>query len=153
MVEKVEKACPFCNLDAEKNRVLYETDTVVVILSNPRLMPGHVLVIPKVHAGAIFELELAVREDVFETALRFQQKMTRIFSERWGKAAGCDVSWHTRPFMPQTELSVPGHAHVHIRPRYWMDPFYEAVSKHETAVFQPLADEEKEEYQKLLREE
>jgi len=113
-------------------------------------MEGHTLVIPKQHVGALYDVVNIV--SVFKTVFHFQQKIIRVFSERGGWPAGCDVSWHTRPFMPQTELTIPGHAHVHLRPRYWQDPYYEEVLKYETAVFQPLGDKEKAIYQGLLGE-
>lgn len=146
------KKCPFCNVDSEKNRIIWEGWGIIAMLSNPRLMPGHTLVIPKKHVGALFELSWMRQIIVFWMVFRLQKKIIKVFSEVWGKPAGCDVAWHTRPFMPQTELSIPGHAHVHLRPRFWEDPYYQEVLKHETAVFQPLDPEEKEKYQALLKE-
>ena len=144
------RECPFCKVDKERNRVLFEGKRVFAVLSNPRLMEGHVLVIPKVHVGGVFELAPVSRHELFATVLDFQERMIQIFSERWRMPAGCDVSWHTRPFMPTTNLTIPGHAHVHLRPRFFKDPFYEQVSRHETEVFQDMSDEERDHYQKLL---
>lgn len=148
-----EKKCPFCNLDTERNRVIDDSrPNVVVILSNPRLMAGHTLVIPRRHADRLSALDPNEREWLFHTAIHYQEKIKRVFTERWGKPAGCDLSQHDRIFMPMTELTIPQHVHIHLRPRYWQDPYYEQVLRHETAVFQPLTQGEKDEFQKLLAE-
>jgi ATP adenylyltransferase len=146
-----KKACRFCHLDRQRNRVLHETPSLFVILSNPRLMPGHALVIPKQHVGAVYDLDPDVREELLSTVLLFQEHMIINFSQRRKKPAGCDVSWHTRPFMPTTALTVPGHAHVHLRPRYFEDPFFHAVSTHETKVFKRVSKAERERYEALLK--
>ena len=48
--------CPFCNINSEKTRILEDKKFVRVIFSNPRLMPGHLLIIPKRHVEKISEL-------------------------------------------------------------------------------------------------
>jgi len=144
------KPCPFCNIDTEKNRMLYESRLVVVLLSNPRLMEGHTLVIPRRHVDRLGILSYEERHALIDVAIVFQEKIKSVFSALWGKQAGCDLSQHDRIFMPTTQLSVPQHMHVHLRPRYWQDPYYEEVLRHETAVFQSLTDAEKQTFQKLL---
>ena len=143
----MDSNCPFCAVDKEKNRILLETHSVIVILSNPRLMPGHTLVIPRRHVAAWTDLAAFAREELLETAIRFQGKLKRLHP-----GGGCDLSQHDRPFMPTTKLTIPRHMHIHLRPRTWCDEFYEKVSKHETDVFQDLTQEEKEKFQKLLAE-
>jgi diadenosine tetraphosphate (Ap4A) HIT family hydrolase len=145
-----EKPCPFCNLDRERNRILHESKYVVVVLSNPRLMEGHALVIPKRHVDRLSVLSSTERLALIDVAVVFQERIKEAFLSLWGKPAGCDLSQHDRIFMPTTQLSVPQHVHIHLRPRYWQDPYYEEVLRHETDMFQPLSDEEKEKYQKLL---
>ncbi len=113
-------------------------------------MPGHVLVIPKKHVGALFELSWLRAMMIFWTALCLQKKMIKVFAKLYGKPAGCDISLHTRPFMEQTNLSIPGHAHFHLCPRFWRDPYYAAVQKYETGFFQELTEEEKERFRTLL---
>ena len=145
-----EKGCPFCALDTEAHRVLYTGCEVVVALSDPRLMEGHCLVIPRRHVGALFNLPESAQREALSVALHFQKKLIEAFSSFWGKAAGCDLSVHTRPFMPRTELSIPEHAHIHLRPRFWKDPYYENVLCHETAMFKPLSVEERERFYALF---
>jgi diadenosine tetraphosphate (Ap4A) HIT family hydrolase len=137
-----EKVCPFCIVDETRKRVFWEGTTVFATFSNPRLMEGHLLVIPKRHVSAPFELSQGEQGELFSTALRFQKRMIEIYSALWNKGAGCDMSIHTRPFMPQTELAIPGHVHVHLRPRYYADPFWEVVGRHEDEVFETFLPEE-----------
>jgi len=147
-----EQECPFCKIETQGVRILWQNRRFVVILSNPRLMAGHTLVIPRRHVGAPFELNIFTQIELLWIVLKWQRKLIRIFSQAWDKPAGCDVSWHTRPFMPQTQLSIPGHAHVHLRPRYWSDPYYEAVLKHETPFFQDAKAAERAQMRDLLGE-
>lgn len=145
---KEQKPCPFCNIGQEKNRILKEGRHVIVILSNPRLMPGHTLVIPRRHVSTLGQLKPAERKELFDTAIAFQEKLIQVM----GKGSGCDWSQHDRPFMPTTQLTIPGHLHIHLRPRKWKDRFYRKVSIHETPLFKRPRRIERERYQKLLAE-
>ncbi len=145
-----EKPCPFCTIDAQRNRVIWNGEHTFVSLSAPRLMEGHLLVIPRRHVAAPFYLGESARRELFNIALYYQEKLMEVFAEKWHKPAGCDVSWHTRPFMPRTEISIPGHAHVHLRPRFWRDPYYEEVLKHETDMFTDPSIEELDSMEALL---
>lgn len=147
-----EQNCPFCGIDEERNRILEVCNRVVVILSNPWLIEGHTLVIPKRHAVSLSALTPDERNELFGTAIYFQEKIKRIFSGLWGKPAGCDFLQHDRPFMPTTKISVPGHVHIHLLPRSWEDDYYQKVQKYETSVFQELGLEEREKFQNLLAE-
>jgi diadenosine tetraphosphate (Ap4A) HIT family hydrolase len=148
-----EKKCPFCNFHETMERVILETPVLWVALSVPNLMPGHVLVVPKAHVGAPYELEPEVCWEAMQTAMRFQQKMIKVFSGLWGKPVGVDVCVHTRPFMPQTEKSIPGHVHFHVRPRTYNDRLYEVVQIHENVLFdEPIPAGELEQYRALLGE-
>lgn len=147
-----EKQCPFCKVNKLRNRIIEYRQNHFVTMSNPRLMEGHLLVIPRAHVGALYKLPLGEQAEVMQTVFRFQRILIEIFSKLWDKPAGCDVSWHTRPFMPQTTLSIPGHAHIHLRPRFWKDPYYEGVLKYETPMFQELSREEAKRIQELLKD-
>jgi histidine triad (HIT) family protein len=149
-----ETECPFCDKFGlgTNNGILYEGKGIIAVLSNPRLMPGHTLVIPKRHVSSLSELMKVEQDELFAVAIRFQERIKRIFSVLWVGKAGCDLSQHDRSFMPTTNLSVPEHLHIHLRPRYWRDGYYEVVLRHETALFQPLSSKEMEQYRKMLEE-
>jgi len=48
--------CVFCEINKEKTRIIEEKEYTLVILSNPRLTEGHLLIIPKRHVEKISEL-------------------------------------------------------------------------------------------------
>jgi diadenosine tetraphosphate (Ap4A) HIT family hydrolase len=148
-----EKPCPFCHFPETMERVILETPNLWVALSVPNLMPGHVLVVPKVHVGAPYDLEPAICWEAMQMAMKFQQKMIWILSGLWGKPVGVDICIHTRPFMTQSDKSIPGHVHFHVRPRTYNDELYQAVQIHENVLFdRPIPDGELAEYRRLLAE-
>ncbi len=49
--------CPFCNFDKERTRIIKEGKYIWVILSNPRLVDGHLLIVPKGHTEKPAELK------------------------------------------------------------------------------------------------
>ncbi len=128
-------SCPFCDLISERYRLLEEADDHVVILSNPRMTPGHTLVIPKRHILKPSEMTADERKHVFDAAIRWQDKITAVFS------AGCDIRQNYRPFIKQNELKID-HVHFHLIPREPEDGLYRAVEYKNASVFAPLTDEE-----------
>lgn len=146
----MESGCPFCRID--KRRILEQGFEVVVLLSDPRLMRGHCLVVPRRHVPTLSCLSQVEVEELFATAIRVQERIKRVFP-----GAGCDLSQHDRPFMVGSPaaahgLAVPTHVHVHLRPRTWQDDFWQNVSRHETPLFTPLPQDEVEEMRRLLVE-
>ena len=89
--------CPFCGISLEKtkNEIITNKKFVRVIFSNPRLMPGHLLVIPKKHVERLSELNEAEQKELFETIIEFQEKILNTI------ASGCDIREHYRPFQKQ----------------------------------------------------
>ena len=61
--------CPFCNINKEKTVIINEGKNTRVILSNPKLMQGHLLVIPKRHVEKISQLEKNEREELCHKTL------------------------------------------------------------------------------------
>ena len=117
---------------------------VFVMLSNPRLMPGHLLVVPKRHVETLAELNVEERRELFDTAIEFQgQIMERL-------APGCDIRQHCRPFLPEGRLKVH-HVHLHLLPRALNDELYQKVQKFEQEVFEEFGEEEREEMTKILK--
>lgn len=135
--------CRFCNLNELKTRILEEKRFVMVILSNPRLMPGHLLVIPRRHVHKISELSPEERNELFATVIEFQEKILAKI------ASGCDVRQNCRPFQKEDELKVD-HLHIHLQPRELFDELYEKCQIFEKGVFNALTEEEKMRIKKLL---
>ena len=137
--------CPFCNINSEKTRILKDGNFTRVIFSNPRLMPGHLLVVPKRHVEKISDLDEKERKELFEMIVEFQEKiLSRI-------APGCDIRQHYRPFQKQDNLKI-NHLHIHLQPRENFDELYEKSQIFEKDVFKDLQSEELEEMLKIFLE-
>jgi histidine triad (HIT) family protein len=136
--------CPFCKIDAGKNRIIRMGKTVFVMFSDPRLVKGHLLVIPKRHLEKISELNGEERREVFETLVEFQEKILARL------ASGCDMRSNYRPFLNQSSLKVD-HLHFHLLPRESEDELYKKSMVFERGVFKELGKEEAEEILELLK--
>ena len=134
--------CPLCFIENRKDLILRMGMRVIVALSNPRLMPGHALIVPRRHVAELRELSAPEFEEVFSMATHYQHTITELFP-----GGGCDLSIHYRPFMKGTAAeakgyAVPAHLHVHLRPRRWQDELWERSQRHEDELFRPLTPEE-----------
>jgi len=129
------KGCRFCELNLEQNRILREGKFTKVIFSNPRLMPGHLLVIPKRHVVKIAELNKEEQKELFEITIEMQEKILRNIS------LGCDIRQNCRPFQEEDDLKVD-HLHIHLIPRELFDNLYEKCQIHEKDVFERVSVEE-----------
>jgi diadenosine tetraphosphate (Ap4A) HIT family hydrolase len=133
--------CPFCN---SKDRVLKENEHARIILSNPRKVPGHFLVIPKRHVEKPWDLEPQELQAIFELIFFVEQRIL-------GKlGTGVDIRQNYRPFLPQNRLKVH-HVHFHVIPRSLEDYIYTVSEKYETDLFADLDDLERDEVAKLVQ--
>ena len=132
--------CPFCNL---KDRVLKSNKRAVVILSNPRKVPGHFLVLPKRHVEKPWELTPEELQDIFELIFFVEQRIIGKLGE------GVDIKQNYRPFMKQGKLKVD-HLHFHVYPRSWEDYLFQVSEKYETDLFVELDSLEAKEVARLL---
>lgn len=128
-------SCPFCEIDHDRNKVIYETDLVYVTLSNPRLCEGHLLVIPKRHIEKPWEMTVEERKVILDTTLMFQEKIIASL------ATGCDIRQNYRPFQKQDDLKVD-HIHFHLIPRETKDELYNKVETNYGPVFRKLTESE-----------
>lgn len=139
----MKEPCPFCEI-AKEERILKSGSHAHVILSNPRLMPGHLLVIPKRHVYRLSELTEAEKEEIFAFLVEFQNKII-------GKlAAGCDIRLNFKPYVENSSTHV-NHMHFHLLPRDLNDELQEKAERHKDPLYQELANEEKERILKLLQ--
>ena len=139
--------CPFCqlHLDEKINRTIKEGKLVTTILSNPRLIPGHVLVIPKRHIEKPWEMTDDERKELFDTILFYQKKIIEKFS------TGCDIREHYRPFLLQSRVKVD-HIHFHLHPRELEDDLFLKSQVGEKELWKDLPEEEVETMFRLLKE-
>lgn len=135
--------CPFCTVDNVKTRTLRDSENSRVILSNPRLMQGHLLVVPKRHIEQPWELTDVELKEIFSHIRDLQKKISTTLG------TGCDVRQNYRPFMKQGELKVD-HVHFHLLPRTFQDDLYERSMKFETDIFTDLIDSEVDEVREAL---
>lgn len=135
--------CPFCSTENERRRILQETDNVRVIFSNPRLMKGHLLIVPKRHIEKPWELTANELQELFGHIHSLQQKLSQTVG------TGCDVRQNYRPFIKQGRLKVD-HLHFHLMPRTFQDDLYERCMKYEADIFTDLPDDEITEIKELL---
>ncbi|HEX7368260.1 MAG TPA: HIT family protein [Candidatus Saccharimonadales bacterium] len=132
--------CPFCTTH---DRVLKENAHAQVVLSNPRKVPGHFLVLPKRHIEKPWELTNDELTDIFDLIFFIEQKIIGKLGD------GCDVRQNYRPFMQQSKLKLD-HIHFHVIPRSLYDYIYKVSEKYDTELFADLDDLERKEVAKLL---
>lgn len=133
--------CPFCSLD---ERVLKSNEHAQVLLSNPRKVPGHFLVVPKRHVEKPWELTDIERRDIFDLTDYVSQ---RLIEHELGD--GVDVRQNYRPFLHQGKLKVD-HIHYHVIPRALDDYIYQISEKYDTELFADLDATEAREVGKIL---
>jgi histidine triad (HIT) family protein len=136
--------CPFCKIITENSeRIIRQTERVFVVLSNPKLMRGHLLVIPKRHVEKLSELDKEERVELFEEIINIENKIIEKI------ASGCDITQHYRPFIQQNNLKVD-HVHFHLKPREFEDELYKKVQIHEKELFSELTKEELKSLEKIF---
>jgi len=136
--------CPFCTILRE-DRTLKEGEHMYVIFSNPRLMPGHLLVISKRHVGRLSELNEEERKELLDFLIEFEEKILEKLS------TGCDIRQNFKPYVENSRTSVK-HFHFHLQPRELSDELHQAIDPHNKPLYRDLPDEEKERLFKLFSE-
>lgn len=124
--------------------MLRENAHAEVILSNPRKVPGHFLVIPKRHVEKPWDLTPEELQSIFELIFFIEQRILGKLGE------GVDIKQNYRPFMKQGRLKVD-HVHFHVYPRSWEDYLFQVSERYETDLFAELDDLERKEVEKLLK--
>lgn len=134
--------CSFCNLG---ERVIKENKRASAILSDPRKVSGHFLVIPKRHIEKPWELSQAELADIFKLIFYIERKLVNKLGE------GVDIRQNYRPFMKSDRLK-QDHVLFHVYPRYYQDYLYQVSEKFETDLFTDLDPGEYQEFAKLLED-
>lgn len=134
--------CVFCE---PTEQILRENEHARVILSNPRKVPGHILVIPKRHIEQPWELEATELQAVFDLIFDAEQRLIGKLGE------GCDIRQNYRPFLQESRLK-KDHVHFHVIPRSHHDYIYSVSEKYETDLFAELDPVEDQAVVKLFDE-
>ena len=112
----MNRNCVFCRIikDELPSYKVFEDDHTVVILDINPINPGHVLVIPKVHAESLSLLDNQTAIALFETVKKIEQAVSEMpecigtnLIQNNGRSAGQLID----------------HVHVHIVPRVFGDTF------------------------------
>jgi diadenosine tetraphosphate (Ap4A) HIT family hydrolase len=109
-----------------------ETKNTITLLSNPYLMQGHSLVIPKLHVQRLSELPVKIRHELIDETMNVQELLMQRLD-----ISGCDIRCNYRPFLSDNKLKV-SHLHFHVIPRYFGDELYEKSMIYEKKVFADL---------------
>lgn len=140
----ITEMCPFCAKAKEEGRILKEGRHAYVLLSSPRLVPGHLLVIPKRHVeGRLADLSGEEREEIFELLIEFQGRILEKLS------SGCDIRQSYKPYAKKSRTHVD-HMHFHLYPREYEDELYQKADVYRTSLYQNLPEEEHDRLFRLL---
>jgi diadenosine tetraphosphate (Ap4A) HIT family hydrolase len=132
--DKDDSLCRFCKIDTFHTRIVKEFKYCIVVLSNPRLMKGHLLVIPKRHVEKLSELKPIERKELFDTVALYCDKVLK-FSK------GYAIHQNYMPMLEESMTKV-NHMHIHIWPRNYHDEFYKKFLIHEHKLFRDLSEKE-----------
>lgn len=139
----MSKTCPFCQEVKRDGRALYQSGHTIAFLSNPRLMRGHLLIVPKRHVARLAELTPEERHELIETATLFEERILEQLAQ------GCDLRIHYRPFQKEDGIHL-NHLHAHLEPRELFDDLYQKSQKAETALYKPLSEREQQRLTQLF---
>lgn len=138
--------CVFCDIVTnKKEKIIRESKNTYTILSNPYLLKGHCLVIPKKHYKSILEIP----EGILHELIKEVKIVEKILLEKFG-ASGCDIRQHYRPFQKENHLKI-NHLHFHVIPREFEDELYKKSMIYEKNVFKELDDKTYEEVMEILK--
>lgn len=135
-------SCPFCNV--KPSEIVKSNDHALVILSNPRKVPGHTLVLPKRHIEEPWQLTADELTDIFKLIFYVEQHMLGKLGD------GVDIRQNYRPFKKQDDLK-KNHVLFHVVPRSQDDYIYTVSEQFERDLFAELDDLERKEVEKLLK--
>ena len=134
--------CPFCNIDYNRTRIIDESPKSLTVLSNPALMRGHCLIIPRKHVEKISELDEEELKDLMGEVIKIEELLLKKYS-------GCDIRQNYRPFQQQSDFKV-NHLHFHLQPRLLYDNLYKKCQVYEKSVFRMLNSNELNESMKFI---
>jgi diadenosine tetraphosphate (Ap4A) HIT family hydrolase len=135
-----EPGCPFCH---PLEKIVLQNDYAQVLLSDPRKVPGHILVMPKRHVEKPWDLTSDELRNIFDLIFSVEKKVIGKLGE------GCDIRQSYRPFTKQDELKL-NHLTFHVIPRAPNDYLYSVSEKYEDGLYAELDDLEKDAVVKLL---
>ena len=137
--------CRFCGLKDDRTRIISEHKYCYAILSNPRLMKGHILIIPKRHVEKLSELNAKERLELFEVLQKYSQKILDLKISK-----GYSIHMNYMPMLPESKTKVD-HLHIHIWPRDSKDELFLKMFRHQEGIFKDISEKECKEMLKKLK--
>lgn len=122
--------CVFCDYD--KSKLVRENNNVITLFSNPYLLKGHCLVIPKKHYENIWEIPDLILFDLVREVRDIGELLISKF-----RTSGIDIRQNYRPFLNESKYKV-NHLHFHVIPREFGDELYRKSMIYEKEVFKEL---------------
>jgi diadenosine tetraphosphate (Ap4A) HIT family hydrolase len=126
--------CRFCELDANKSKVIELFKHCYVMFSNPRLIYGHLLIVPNRHVVRMSELHTDELQEIMHVVNLYCDKVLK-FSK------GYMIKNNYMPFLEESDRKV-NHLHIQIIPRWNQDELFTKALIHENELFKPLTEEE-----------
>ena len=140
----MKEDCPFCT-KVKEHGILKEGKYMYVIFSNPRLMPGHLLVIPKRHVQRLSQLDEEERKELIDFVIEFEEKILEKLS------SGCDIRQNYKSYVENSRTHV-NHLHFHLHPRDLNDEMHQVLDPRQKPLYRDLSEDEKENMFKLFAE-
>jgi diadenosine tetraphosphate (Ap4A) HIT family hydrolase len=103
-----KSACPFCNLDSQRELIVESPDAYSVYDRFP-VSNGHALIIPKHHCADYFELTIEEQSACWSMVNTVKQILMQKFNPD-GFNVGINVNEEAGQTIP--------HVHIHLIPRY-----------------------------------
>jgi diadenosine tetraphosphate (Ap4A) HIT family hydrolase len=103
------KDCPFCSLPPE--RIVWQSDLVVVIRDAYPVSQGHTLVIPKQHVETYFDAFAGEQTAIWDAVERVQADLDEALDP---PPDGYNVGFNSGEAAGQTVM----HLHIHVIPRW-----------------------------------
>ncbi len=135
--------CLFCNANNLRSRIIRVGTTILIVLADPKLVSGHLIITPKRHVERLTDLTTEERSELFSAVVEFEERIvTQV-------ASGCDIRHHYRPY--QEDIMGTHHLRISLLPREPYDELYDKVQINERKLFQSLTRTEVNVYKELLK--
>lgn len=126
--------CPFCDSEIQK-RTIDEGGLSRVVVSSPRLVYGHLLVMPKRHVMKYAELNQEEVGELVGFLSKYQDKILEKLSR------GTEVRQNYVPYKGNSRTHV-NHFHFNLFPRDEEDEMSQKVDPHRRQLYQDVFEEE-----------
>lgn len=124
--------CNFCEPSSFSERMISSNEHAISLLSSPRLVTGHSLVIPKRHSESLDDLSSDEVQAIHELISPIYRRLLGTI------ALGVDVWQKTRPSIDQDGVKM-NHVHFHILPSNPGEEAYTEALRWSRDKFEPLS--------------